>query len=105
MPASGKVEDVTYDQAFESGLFIGGDPDTVYRQLKEFYDQAGGFGTLLLVMGKDWGSPKNRIRSLRLFMREVAPRLARLNANRARRPKDAPGDANIDDKTLTAAAY
>jgi alkanesulfonate monooxygenase SsuD/methylene tetrahydromethanopterin reductase-like flavin-dependent oxidoreductase (luciferase family) len=105
LPASGKVEDVTYDQAFESGLFIGGDPDTVYRQLKDFYDRAGGFGTLLLVMGKDWGSPKNRIRSLGLFMREVAPRLARLNANRARRVKGAPGDANTDDKTLTAAAY
>jgi alkanesulfonate monooxygenase SsuD/methylene tetrahydromethanopterin reductase-like flavin-dependent oxidoreductase (luciferase family) len=105
LPPSGRVEDVTYDQAFESGLFIGGDPDTVYRQLKDFYDHAGGFGTLLLVMGKDWGSPKNRIRSLRLFMKEVAPRLARLNANRARRRKDAPGDADTDDKTLTAAAY
>ena len=92
------------DQAFESGLFIGGDPDTVYHQLKDVYDRAGGFGTLLLVMGKDWGSPRSRRRSLELFMREVAPRLARLNANRARRAKPT-SDAEIDDKTLTAAAY
>jgi alkanesulfonate monooxygenase SsuD/methylene tetrahydromethanopterin reductase-like flavin-dependent oxidoreductase (luciferase family) len=105
LPASGRVEDVTYDQAFDSGLFIGGDPDTVYKQLKDVYDRAGGFGTLLLVMGKDWGAPQSRTRSLKLFMREVAPRLARLNANRARRTKDIPDGADTDDKTLTAAAY
>jgi len=105
LPASGRVEEVTYDQAFDSGLFIGGDPDTVYRQLKDVYDRAGGFGTLLLVMGKDWGSPQSRVRSLKLFMREVAPRLKHLNANRARRPKESQGDASTDDKTLTAAAY
>jgi limonene 1,2-monooxygenase len=67
--------DLTFDQAFDSGLFIGGDPDTVCRQLREVYEESGGFGTLLLVMGKDWASGAVRERSLELFMREVAPRL------------------------------
>jgi alkanesulfonate monooxygenase SsuD/methylene tetrahydromethanopterin reductase-like flavin-dependent oxidoreductase (luciferase family) len=75
LPKSGKVEDITFDQCFDSGLFIGGDPDTVFRQLTEIYDQSDGFGTLLLVMGKDWSSGAARERSLELFMNEVAPRL------------------------------
>jgi len=76
-----RLEDFDYDRAFDSGLFIGGDPDTVARQLIEFHERCGGFGTLLLVMGKDWGSARNRLRSMRLFMSEVAPRLAALGVS------------------------
>jgi len=47
LPKSGRAEDITFDQAFDSGLFIGGDPDTVFRQLREVHEQSGGFGTLL----------------------------------------------------------
>jgi alkanesulfonate monooxygenase SsuD/methylene tetrahydromethanopterin reductase-like flavin-dependent oxidoreductase (luciferase family) len=75
LPPSGRADDLTFDRAFDSGLFIGGDPDTVFRQLAEVYAGAGGFGTLLLVMGKDWASATARERSMGLFMREVAPRL------------------------------
>jgi limonene 1,2-monooxygenase len=71
-------EEVTFDRAFESGMFIGGDPDTVFGQLKRVHDESGGFGTLLIVMGKDWASGEARERSLALFMSEVAPRLERL---------------------------
>lgn len=58
--------------------FFCGDPDTVYRQVKEFYDEVGGFGVLLLLAGKDWGTREQRHRSMRMFMSEVAPRLAAL---------------------------
>jgi limonene 1,2-monooxygenase len=78
LPAGAKAEDLTFDQAFDSGLFIGGDPDTVFAQLKQVYDESGGFGTLLIVMGKDWATAQARERSLELFMTEVAPRLAAL---------------------------
>jgi alkanesulfonate monooxygenase SsuD/methylene tetrahydromethanopterin reductase-like flavin-dependent oxidoreductase (luciferase family) len=75
LPPSGRAEDITFDQAFDSGLFIGGDPDTVLSQLTEVVEESGGFGTLLLVMGKDWASAEAREHSLELFMSDVAPRL------------------------------
>jgi len=31
---------------------------------------------LMLTGGKDWGTPRQRARSMRRFMKEVAPRLA-----------------------------
>jgi alkanesulfonate monooxygenase SsuD/methylene tetrahydromethanopterin reductase-like flavin-dependent oxidoreductase (luciferase family) len=78
LPPSGRVEDVTYDSTFESGLFIAGDPELVYQRLRDVYERSGGFGTLLVVMGKDWSTSERRIRSLERFMNEVAPRLAGL---------------------------
>ena len=52
-------ERVTFELA-EAGVYCLGDPDTVARQLREFYDQAGGFGTLLIVTGKDWSTREKR---------------------------------------------
>ena len=42
------------------GFYCLGDPDTVARQLREFYEAAGGFGTLLIVAGKDWATREKR---------------------------------------------
>jgi alkanesulfonate monooxygenase SsuD/methylene tetrahydromethanopterin reductase-like flavin-dependent oxidoreductase (luciferase family) len=81
LPPGAKVENLDFDRTFDSGLFIGGDPDTVFRQLRDVYEASGGFGTLLLVMGKDWAGGAARERSLDLFMREVAPRLEALAAH------------------------
>ena len=52
-----------------------GDPDTVTAQLRRFYDEAGGFGTLMMVTGKDWATREKRTRSMKLFMEQVAPKL------------------------------
>jgi len=73
MPFSGDT--VSFDQLAEAGVYYLGDPDTVARQLREFYDVAGGFGTLLIVAGKDWATREKRTRSMRLFMEQVAPKL------------------------------
>lgn len=78
IPPGGTIADVTIDLLIDRGLLIVGAPDRVYRQIKDFYDQTGGFGTLLLVVGKDWGSNAQRAESMRRFMTEVAPRLAPL---------------------------
>ncbi|HEY3917862.1 MAG TPA: LLM class flavin-dependent oxidoreductase [Stellaceae bacterium] len=78
IPPGGTVEDVTIELLIDRGLLICGEPDRVYRQIKDFYEQTGGFGTLLLVTGKDWGSSEQRALSMRRFMNEVAPRLASL---------------------------
>jgi hypothetical protein len=44
------------------------------------FEEVGGFGTLLLVVGKDWASAEQRAQSMRRFMAEVAPRLEPLVA-------------------------
>jgi alkanesulfonate monooxygenase SsuD/methylene tetrahydromethanopterin reductase-like flavin-dependent oxidoreductase (luciferase family) len=81
LPSSGNLEDVSFDQLVEDGLFIVGDPDTVYKQVKALYDASGGFGLLMVIMGKDWGTREHRVRSLQLLKEEVGPRLAALGAN------------------------
>ena len=63
------------DAYVDSGFYILGDPDTVAAQLKDFFDASGGFGTLLIVTGKDWATREKRTRSLKLFMEQVAPQL------------------------------
>lgn len=78
IPPGGTVEDVTIEMLIDRNLLIVGEPDRVYRQLKDFYEQTGGFGTLLLVTGKDWGTNEQRALSMRRFMEEVAPRLPSL---------------------------
>ena len=66
---------VSFDQLAEAGFYCLGDPDSVARQIREFYDASGGFGTLLIVTGKDWATREKRERSMRLFMEQVAPKL------------------------------
>jgi alkanesulfonate monooxygenase SsuD/methylene tetrahydromethanopterin reductase-like flavin-dependent oxidoreductase (luciferase family) len=82
VPPGGTLDDVTFDRMVETGSIYIGDPDTVYRGLKALYDEVGGFGVLLQTLGKDAGTRRQRVRSLRLFMEEVAPRLASLNPDR-----------------------
>jgi limonene 1,2-monooxygenase len=71
-------DEVSFDQLAEAGIYCLGDPDTVARQLREFYDASGGFGTLLIVTGKKWATREKVFRSMRLFMEHVAPQLRAL---------------------------
>jgi alkanesulfonate monooxygenase SsuD/methylene tetrahydromethanopterin reductase-like flavin-dependent oxidoreductase (luciferase family) len=73
-----KAEEVSFDQLAEAGVYHLGDPDTVAQELRQFYETAGGFGTLLIVTGKKWATRDKVFRSMRLFMEQVAPRLAGL---------------------------
>src|SRR5712691_4310404 len=73
-----KGDEVSLDQLAEAGVYFLGEPDQVARQLREFYEAAGGFGTLLIVTGKDSATREKRERSMRLFMEEVAPKLRAL---------------------------
>ena len=70
-----KGDTVTFDELEEAGIYHLGDPDTVARSLRQFYDDTGGFGTLLIVAGKKWATPEKVARSMRLFMEEVTPKL------------------------------
>ena len=84
VPPGGSNADLTFEKLIDSGFFICGDPDTVYRASRTFYDEVGGFGTLLLIVGKDWATREQRTRSMERFMAEVAPRLAALDPDKIR---------------------
>jgi alkanesulfonate monooxygenase SsuD/methylene tetrahydromethanopterin reductase-like flavin-dependent oxidoreductase (luciferase family) len=85
VPPGGTLDDITYDYLVESrNLFIGS-PDTVYDCIKELYEHVGGFGLLMFHAGRDYATREKRERSMRLFMREVAPRLRELDAARRQR--------------------
>ncbi|WP_226354100.1 LLM class flavin-dependent oxidoreductase [Pseudonocardia sp. ICBG601] len=56
----------------EAGIGVIGTPDQARTQVQRLVDQAGGFGSLLL-MGQDWADPAATKRSFELFAREVAP--------------------------------
>ncbi len=70
-----KADEVSFDALAEAGIYHLGDPDTVARELADFYEAAGGFGTLLIVAGKHWATRDKVFRSMRLFMEQVAPKL------------------------------
>ncbi len=81
IPKGGSRDDLTMEHMIDEGVLFVGDPDTVTKQIRGFYDELGGFGTLLLVCGKDWGTWEQRQRSWRAFKSHVAPRLADLDGN------------------------
>ena len=82
LPPGGSAADLTFEKLIDNGFFICGDPDTVYDGIKNVYEEVGGFGTLLLITGKDWGTFEQRKRSMERFMAEVAPRLAAFNPDK-----------------------
>jgi alkanesulfonate monooxygenase SsuD/methylene tetrahydromethanopterin reductase-like flavin-dependent oxidoreductase (luciferase family) len=82
LPASGRHEDISFDHLVDVGYYFVGDPDTVYHRIMQHYEESGGYGVLLLVLGKHFGTQRLRARSLRRFAQEVAPRLRDLNPDR-----------------------
>jgi limonene 1,2-monooxygenase len=75
---SDRPEALTLEALVESGYYLVGDPDTVAGHVRRLFAATGGFGTLLLLAGRDLGTREGRVRSLRLFMEQVAPRLREL---------------------------
>lgn len=67
------------DVLADAGMYLLGDPDSVAARISEFYEDTGGFGTFLIVTGKDWATREKRARSMTRFMEEVAPQLRHLD--------------------------
>jgi alkanesulfonate monooxygenase SsuD/methylene tetrahydromethanopterin reductase-like flavin-dependent oxidoreductase (luciferase family) len=78
IPPSGRYEDIDLEYLIDAGMFFIGDPDTVFGRIKDYYQDCGGFGRLLIVAGKEWSTREKRDRSMELFMKHVAPRVAEL---------------------------
>ena len=67
-------EDVTPGYMLDN-YWIVGDPDHCIREIRKLYEQAGGFGTLL-VQTDDWGNGNSQfLRSMELLATEVMPAL------------------------------
>jgi alkanesulfonate monooxygenase SsuD/methylene tetrahydromethanopterin reductase-like flavin-dependent oxidoreductase (luciferase family) len=66
---------ITAEQAMARGILFAGSPDTVYRQILDFYEQAGGFGHLVMIGRSGFMTHAETEHSLKLFAREVLPRL------------------------------
>jgi len=76
-------DSLRFEDLVDAGWYVVGDPDTVHARLERLYEESGGFGTLLLGVGKSWATRAKREESLRRFVAEVAPRLAPLVPDRA----------------------
>jgi alkanesulfonate monooxygenase SsuD/methylene tetrahydromethanopterin reductase-like flavin-dependent oxidoreductase (luciferase family) len=73
---AGFVPDLDHEIA--TGTVFCGNPDTVYRQIKGFYDHVGGFGHLLSMGQAGFLDYDESVKSIRLLGREVNPRLREL---------------------------
>ena len=68
----------TVDDFIDAGLVFAGTPDMVFDQIKQFHDHVGGFGHLLMMAQGGHISHKDTTANLKLFSKEVLPRLAEL---------------------------
>jgi hypothetical protein len=50
----------------------------VFAGIRDYFHECGGFGGLLVVVGKEWSTREKRDRSMELFMQHVAPRVRAL---------------------------
>jgi alkanesulfonate monooxygenase SsuD/methylene tetrahydromethanopterin reductase-like flavin-dependent oxidoreductase (luciferase family) len=74
-PHSALMSKATVDKAIEAGILFAGTPDQVYRQVAKFYDHIGGFGHLLIMGQAGFLEHDETAAGIRLFAREVYPRL------------------------------
>jgi len=66
---------ITTEEAMRQGILFAGNPESVYRQIMEFYDKVGGFGHLAMIGRSGFMTHDESNRGIKLFAREVAPRL------------------------------
>jgi alkanesulfonate monooxygenase SsuD/methylene tetrahydromethanopterin reductase-like flavin-dependent oxidoreductase (luciferase family) len=76
-PAAGLIG-ITAEQAMAKGLMFAGDPDSVYRQIREYRERVGPFEHLVLASRSGFMTHAEATKGLRLFAKEVLPRLREL---------------------------
>jgi alkanesulfonate monooxygenase SsuD/methylene tetrahydromethanopterin reductase-like flavin-dependent oxidoreductase (luciferase family) len=69
----------TIDSLIERGVLFCGSPDTVFSQIKKFYEHVGGFGHLLSMGQAGFLDHKETTKGIRLLAKEVLPRLRELS--------------------------
>ena len=68
----------TVDEFIDAGVAFAGPPDMVFDQIKEFHDHVGGLGQLLMMGQGGHISHEDTVANLKLFSKEVLPRLEEL---------------------------
>lgn len=68
------------DEEIQKGVVFCGSPDTVFKQIKCFYEQVGGFGNLISNGQSGFLDHQETVKSLKLLANEVLPRLRNLPA-------------------------
>jgi len=71
----GPIRNVTAAGAIAQGLMFAGNPDTVYRQIMDFYEQVGGFEHLILMGRSGFMTHDEAEQGIKRFAKEVLPRL------------------------------
>jgi len=69
--------EVTVEYLMDNVWIVGG-PDDVERQIRELYDEVGGFG-VLLAMGHEWQPKDKWVNSMTVLAKEILPRLSDLD--------------------------
>jgi alkanesulfonate monooxygenase SsuD/methylene tetrahydromethanopterin reductase-like flavin-dependent oxidoreductase (luciferase family) len=59
----------------QQGILFAGSPDTIYRQIMDFYDEIGGFDHLVIIGRSGFMTHAEAEKGLKLFAKEVLPRL------------------------------
>jgi alkanesulfonate monooxygenase SsuD/methylene tetrahydromethanopterin reductase-like flavin-dependent oxidoreductase (luciferase family) len=76
-PIASPIEHLVYapvEQLITEGYAFAGSPDSVFSQLKLFYDGVGGFGNFIMMVQAGTMGFELVERSMKLFAREVLPR-------------------------------
>lgn len=74
--ADARIEDL-----IENGIAFAGNPDTVFRQIERHYNHVGGYGNLLMLGQSGFLEHDETVRGIRMFAREVYPRLKELKCS------------------------
>ncbi|MFT4584222.1 MAG: alkanesulfonate monooxygenase SsuD [Gammaproteobacteria bacterium] len=83
------------------GNMFAGTPDQVFEQIKELWEYSGGFGHMLIMGHAGFLSDEDAVKSMKLYSKEVYPRLKELTANADpaelwERSKAMPQKAHVD---------
>lgn len=66
------------EQLAAHNILFWGTPDQVYRQFERFYEEVGSFGNFMIMGQAGFLNHDDTVSSMRLFAREVAPRIRKL---------------------------
>ena len=77
-----------------------GNPDTVYRQIMNFYDKVGGFGHLIMVGKTGFITHGEAVKNITLFSKEVLPACARSSRCSSTRGLGQPGRCAATSSTV-----
>ena len=69
---------ITAEQAMAKGLMFAGNPDSVYRQIREYRERVGPFEHLVLASRSGFMTHGEATKGLRFFAKDVLPRLREL---------------------------